>query len=174
MKTNLSSQITLDRVSPRYYRPDGNIERSVLTRFEKLPTDIYATAEEGAADVALKIAATIRQRQREIRACIMAFSGGATLTEVFNHLVRMHEQEGLSFSNVVVFVTYEYYPLPTDSIQSNLKILKDQFFDRVDIPSQNIYPLDGTTPQERVNEHCQAYEKMIEQMGGIDIALLGI
>ena len=174
MKTNLSSQITLDRVSPRYYRPDGNIERSVLTRFEKLPTDIYATAEEGAVDVALKIAATIRQRQREIRACIMAFSGGATLTEVFNQLVRMHEQEGLSFSNVVVFVTYEYYPLPTDSIQSNLKILKDQFFDRVDIPSQNIYPLDGTTPQERVNEHCQAYEKMIEQMGGIDIALLGI
>ena len=50
MKTNLSSQITLDRVSPRYYRPGGNIERSVLTRFEKLPTDIYATSEEAAAD----------------------------------------------------------------------------------------------------------------------------
>ena len=174
MKTNLSSQITLDRVSPRYYRPDGNIERSVLTRFEKLPTDIYATAEEGAAEVALKVAATIRQRQREIRACTMAFSGGATLTEVFNQLVRMHEEEGLSFQNVVVFVTYEYYPLPTDSVQSNMKILKEQFFDRVDIPSQNIYPLDGTTPQERVTEHCMAYEKMIEQMGGIDICLLGI
>lgn len=174
MKTNLSSQITLDRVSPRYYRPDGNIERSVLTRFEKLPTDIYATAEEGAAEVALKIAATIRQRQREIRACTMAFSGGATLTEVFNQLVRMHQEEGLSFQNVVVFVTYEYYPLPADSVQSNLKILKEQFFDRVDIPAQNIYPLDGTTPQERVNEHCQAYERMIEQIGGIDIALLGI
>ncbi|MBR0432995.1 MAG: glucosamine-6-phosphate deaminase [Bacteroidaceae bacterium] len=174
MKTNLSSQITLDRVSPRYYRPGGNIERSVLTRFEKLPTDIYATAEEGAAEVALKVAATIRQRQREIRACTMAFSGGATLTEVFNQLVRMHEEEGLSFQNVVVFVTYEYYPLPTDSVQSNMKILKEQFFDRVDIPSQNIYPLDGTTPQERVTEHCMAYEKMIEQMGGIDICLLGI
>ncbi|MBQ6433113.1 MAG: glucosamine-6-phosphate deaminase [Bacteroidaceae bacterium] len=174
MKTNLSSQITLDRVSPRYYRPDGNIERSVLTRFEKLPTDIYATAEEGAAEVALKVAATIRQRQREIRACTMAFSGGATLTEVFNQLVRMHQEEGLSFQNVVVFVTYEYYPLPADSIQSNLKMLKEQFFDRVDIPAQNIYPLDGNTPQERVTEHCQAYERMIEQMGGIDIALLGI
>ena len=174
MKTNLSSQITLDRVSPRYYRPDGNIERSVLTRFEKLPTDIYATAEEGAVEVALKVAATIRQRQREIRACTMAFSGGATLTEVFNQLVRMHQEEGLSFQNVVVFVTYEYYPLPADSIQSNLKMLKEQFFDRVDIPAQNIYPLDGNTPQERVTEHCQAYERMIEQMGGIDIALLGI
>ncbi len=174
MKTNLSSQITLDRVSPRYYRPGGNIERSVLTRYEKLPTDIYASIEEGAAEVALKVAATIRQRQREIRACTMAFSGGATLTEVFNQLVRMHEEEGLSFQNVVVFVTYEYYPLPADSVQSNLKMLREQFFDRVDIPSQNIYPIDGTTPQERITEHCAAYERMIEDMGGIDICLLGI
>ena len=173
MKTNLSSQITLDRVSPRYYRPDGTIERSVLTRFEKLPTEIFASIEEGATEVALKVAATIRQRQREIRACTIAFSGGATMTEVFHQLVRMHEEEGLSFQNVVAFVTHEYYPLPVDSVQSNLKTLKEQFFDRVDIPSQNIYPLDGTTPQERVNEHCQAYEKMIEQLGGIDIALLG-
>ena len=174
MKTNLSSQITLDRVSPRYYRPDGTIERSVLTRFEKLPTDIYATIEEGALEVALKVAATIRQHQREIRACTIAFSGGATMTEVFNQLVRMHEQEGLSFQNVVAFVTHEYYPLPADSVQSNLKALKEQFFDRVDIPAQNIYPLDGTTPQERITEHCHAYEKMIEQLGGLDIALLGI
>lgn len=174
MKTNLSSQITLNRVSPRYYRPGGNIERSVLTRFEKLPTDIYASAEEGATEVALKIAATIRQRQREIRACILAISGGNTLTEVFNQLIRMHQEEGLSFQNVVVFVAYEYYPLPADSQQSNLKALKEQFLDHVDIPAQNIYPLDGTIPQERVNEHCIAYEALMEQLGGIDIALLGI
>ena len=57
MKTNLSSQITLDRVSPRYYRPGGNIERSVLTRFEKLPTDIYATSEEGVKSEREKMAA---------------------------------------------------------------------------------------------------------------------
>jgi glucosamine-6-phosphate deaminase len=174
MKTNLSSQITLDRVSPRYYRPGGNIERSVLTRFEKLPTDIYATAEEGAQELALKIAATIRQKQREIRACILCISGGSTLTEVFNQLVKIHEEEGLSFQNVVVFVSYEYYPLPPESVQSNLKILKEEFFDRVDIPAQNIHPLDGTIPQERVTEHCMNYEKQIEQMGGIDICLLGI
>ena len=41
MKTNLSSQITLNRVSPRYYRPENAFERSVLTRLEKIPTDIY-------------------------------------------------------------------------------------------------------------------------------------
>ena len=41
MKTNLSSQITLNRVSPRYYKPENAFEKSVLTRFEKIPTDIF-------------------------------------------------------------------------------------------------------------------------------------
>ena len=53
MKTNLSSQITLNRVSPRYYRPENAFERSVLTRLEKIPTDIYESAEEGANQIAL-------------------------------------------------------------------------------------------------------------------------
>ena len=48
MKTNLSSQITLHRVSPRYYRPENAFEKSVLTRLEKIPTDIYESVEEGA------------------------------------------------------------------------------------------------------------------------------
>lgn len=34
MRTNLSSQISLNRVSPRYYRPGNAVERSVLTRLE--------------------------------------------------------------------------------------------------------------------------------------------
>ena len=56
MKTNLSSQITLNRVSPRYYRPENAFERSVLTRLEKIPTDIYESVEEGANHIACEIA----------------------------------------------------------------------------------------------------------------------
>lgn len=56
MKTNLSSQITLHRVSPRYYRPENAFEKSVLTRLEKIPTDIYESVEEGANYIACEIA----------------------------------------------------------------------------------------------------------------------
>ena len=45
MRTNLSSQISLNRVSPKYYKPENAVERSVLTRCEKVPTDIYETME---------------------------------------------------------------------------------------------------------------------------------
>ena len=66
MKTNLSSQITLNRVSPRYYRPENAFERSVLTRLEKIPTDIYESAEEGANQIALDIAQLIRDKRRDV------------------------------------------------------------------------------------------------------------
>ena len=56
MKTNLSSQISLHRVSPRYYRPENAFEKSVLTRLEKIPTDIYESVEEGANYIAREIA----------------------------------------------------------------------------------------------------------------------
>ena len=57
MRTNLSSQISLNRVSPRYYRPGNAVERSVLTRLEKIPTNIFETSEEGVVQIANEIVA---------------------------------------------------------------------------------------------------------------------
>ena len=65
MKTNHSSQISLNRVSPRYYRPENAIERSVLTRLEKIPTNTYESIEEGTEQIANEIVAKIQDRQRE-------------------------------------------------------------------------------------------------------------
>lgn len=173
MKTNLSSQISLGRVSTRLFKPGNSIERSELTRFERIPTEIYSTADEAAEEVAKNMAKIIRQRQSESRTCNMVLAGGSTVTEVFQHLVKLYK-EGLSFENVNVFLAYEFYPLPADSSKSNLQIIKEQFLDLIDIPATNIFKLDGTMPQEQVADHCQAYEKMIEALGGIDIALLGV
>ena len=76
MKTNLSSQISLHRVSPRYYRPENAFEKSVLTRLEKIPTDIYESVEEGANYIAREIAQTIREKQKAGRFCVLALPGG--------------------------------------------------------------------------------------------------
>ena len=90
MKTNLSSQITLNRVSPRYYRPENAFERSVLTRLEKIPTDIYESPEEGANQIALDIAQMIRDKQKAGRFCVLALAGGNSPRNVYSALVRMH------------------------------------------------------------------------------------
>ena len=155
MKTNLSSQITLNRVSTRYYRPENAFERSVLTRLEKIPTDIYETVDEGVDQIARDIAQVIRDKQKAGRFCVLALAGGNSPRNVYAALVRMHKEEGLSFRNVIVFNLYEYYPLAPDAINSNLNALKEMLLDHVDIDKQNIFSPDGNIgfnePGSRLN-----------------------
>ena len=174
MKTNLSSQITLNRVSPRYYRPENAFERSVLTRLEKIPTDIYESAEEGANHVAYEIAQLIRDKQKAGRFCVLALPGGNSPRNVYSALIRIHKEEGLSFRNVIIFNLYEYYPLTSDAINSNLNALKEMFLDHVDVDKQNIFSPDGTIPKDTIFEYCRLYEQRIESFGGLDAVLLGI
>ena len=174
MKTNLSSQITLNRVSPRSYRPENAFERSVLTRLEKIPTDIYESAEEGANHVAYEIAQLIRDKQKAGRFCVLALPGGNSPRNVYSALIRIHKEEGLSFRNVIIFNLYEYYPLTSDAINSNLNALKEMFLDHVDVDKQNIFSPDGTIPKDTIFEYCRLYEQRIESFGGLDAVLLGI
>ena len=116
MRTNLSSQISLNRVSPKYYKPENAVERSVLTRCEKVPTDIYETMEEGVQQIANEITAKIQERQREGKFCVIGAGTGASLRPLYAELVRKHKDEGLSFRNVVIFNLYEYYPLASCGI----------------------------------------------------------
>ena len=59
MKLNLSSQIVLNKVPEKFYRPSTAVERSEITRCEKIPTDIFPKVEEGACNIADEIAKII-------------------------------------------------------------------------------------------------------------------
>lgn len=174
MKTNLSSQITLNRVSPRYYKPVDDIERSVLTRLEKIPTDIYESQEEGSCRTAEEIADLIADKQHRGENCVLALAGGNSPMELYDSLVDKHVNGGLSFRNVVVFVMYEYYPLERGAAYSNYQTLYEHFLSRVDIAPENIYTPDSTIAQTRVLGFCSDFEQKIAEHGGIDVAVLGI
>lgn len=173
MRTNLSSQISLNRVSPRYYRPENAVERSVLTRLEKIPTNIFETIEEGVGQIANEIVAKIQDRQREGKFCTIAVGTGASLRPLFTELIRKHKDEGVSFRNVVFFNLYEYYPL-TEGAGSSFNHLNNLFLSQIDIDRQNIFTMDGTIPQEAITEHCRLYEQRIQTFGGIDIVIMGV
>ena len=173
MRTNLSSQISLNRVSPRYYRPGNAVERSVLTRLEKIPTNIFETSEEGVVQIANEIVAKIQDRQREGKFCTIAIGTGASLRPLFTELIRKHKDEGVSFRNVVFFNLYEYYPL-TEGAGSSFSHLNKLFLSQIDIDRQNILTLDGSIPQEAIIEHCRLYEQRIQTFGGLDMVIMGI
>ena len=173
MRTNLSSQISLNRVSPRYYRPGNAVERSVLTRLEKIPTNIFETSEEGVVQIANEIVAKIQDRQREGKFYTIAIGTGASLRPLFTELIRKHKDEGVSFRNVVFFNLYEYYPL-TEGAGSSFSHLNKLFLSQIDIDRQNIFTMDGSIPQEAIIEHCRLYEQRIQTFGGLDMVIMGI
>lgn len=174
MRLNLSSQIVLNKVPIEFYKPKTTVEYSEISRMEKIHTDIFASMNEGAAHVADGIEAGIKAAQHEGKFYVMALGTGSSLTPVYKELIRRYEEKKLSFRNVVVFNSYEYYPLQKESSIRCINQLKERFLDHVDISEQNIFSLDGFVAQNAVQDCCRLYEQRIKTFGGLDVALLGI
>jgi glucosamine-6-phosphate deaminase len=174
MKLNLSSQIVLNKVPLEFYQPKTAVERSEITRCEKISTDIFASIDEGAKNIANSIEAEIKAKQREGRFCVLGLGTGLSLTPIYQELIRKHQEEKLSFKNVVVFNAYEYFPLSAESNNRSINQLKERFLNHVDVDAQNVFTPDGTISQEAVQDYCRLYEQRIKTFGGIDIMLLGI
>ena len=174
MKLNLSSQIVLNQIPEEFYRPSTAIERSEITRFEKVPTDIFPTIEEGTIDIANHLEADIKKREQEGRKYVMGVGSGSSLTPIFQELIKRHQEGKLSFKNVVIFNAYEYFPLSVENVNRSINQLKDRFLNHIDIDTENIFTPDGTITQDDVQEHCRQYEQHIKELGGLDVILLGI
>lgn len=174
MKLNLSSQIVLNQIPEEFYRPATAIERSEITRFEKVPTDIFPTIEEGAIDIANHLEADIKKREQEGRKYVMGIGSGSSLTPIFHELIKRHQAGKLSFKNVIVFNAYEYFPLSEENVNRGINQLKERFLNHIDIDVENIFTPDGTIAQNDVQEHCRQYEQHIKELGGLDVILLGI
>ena len=174
MRLHLSSQIVLNKVPVEFYKPKTTVEYSEISRMEKIHTDIFASANEGASHIADVIENGIKAAQHEGKYYVMALGTGLSLTPVYEELVKRYEQKKVSFRNVIAFNAYEYYPLHKDSSIRSINQLKERFLDHIDIEAQNIFTLDGSVNQDAVQDCCRLYEQRIKTFGGLDISLLGI
>ncbi len=142
--------------------------------FEKIPVKIFPDLKQGSLAVAREIANLIREKQKSKEKCVLGLATGSTPKTVYAELVRMHQEEKLSFRNVVSFNLDEYYPIDNDALQSYSRFMRTHLFDHVDIPLKNIHIPDGQVNKTDIKTHCQQYEKMIMDAGGIDLQILGI
>ncbi|MCZ2472609.1 glucosamine-6-phosphate deaminase [Aquirufa ecclesiirivi] len=142
--------------------------------FERVPTRIYSDSEKASKAVAQEIASLIRERAKEKKPAVLGLATGSSPKKVYQELIRMHNEEGLSFKNVITFNLDEYYPMEPDAIQSYVRFMKEQLFDHVDIAINNINIPDGTLAIEKIPEFCRDYDEKITKLGGLDFQLLGI
>lgn len=156
---------------PIEHIPSGSIEEE---RLEKIHTVVIQNASEGSVAVAKEIAELIRSKASEGLPCVLGLATGSSPTGVYNELARMYREEGLSFSKVHTFNLDEYYPMQPNSLQSYVRFMNEYLFDHIDIDLQNVHVPDGTRKKEEVADFCNEYERKIDELGGLDLQILGI
>lgn len=145
-----------------------------LTACENIPVQVFENPADVNVAVAGEIASLIRDKAEQGQPCVLGLATGSTPTGVYAELIRMHQDEGLSFKNVVTFNLDEYWPMQPHELQSYVRFMNEHLFDHLDIPRKNIHIPDGTLSVDEIPAYCANYEKAIADAGGIDVQLLGI
>lgn len=146
----------------------------MIDSFEKIPISILQNSKAAAKIVANDIAKLIREKAAKNESCVLGLATGSTPKTLYAELVRLHREEGLSFKNVITFNLDEYYPMKPDAPQSYHHFMHTHLFSHIDIDPKNIHIPDGTIEKSKVHEYGAAYEKTIDDAGGIDLQILGI
>lgn len=135
---------------------------------------IYDSSAAASAAVARQIADLIRAKSRSGEMAVLGLATGSTPQTIYDELVRLHREEGLSFQNVITFNLDEYWPMRPDALQSYRRFMAEYLFDHIDIDPKNVHIPDGMLPREELARYCDEYESSIRQAGGIDFQILGI
>src|SRR3989454_5585987 len=141
---------------------------------ERIRTVVVPEHDALAALLAERIVQTIRREVAAKGRCVLGLATGSTPLGIYRELIRRHQAGELDCSAVVTFNLDEYYPMPPDSPHSYRRYMWENLFAHVNIKPENVHIPDGSTPRERVAEHCAAYERAIVEAGGGDGPILGV
>ena len=104
--------------------------------------------------------------------CVLGLATGSTPVGAYRQLVEWYGKGDLSFAEVRTVNLDEYLGLPAWHEQSYHYFMRKNLFEHVNIAPENTHLLDGMT--EDPERECSAYNRLIEELGGIDLQLLGI
>ena len=153
------------------YRIPGTFEEQ---RFEKLHNIVFDSPEVASRVVAREIGDLIKNKSLIGEKCVLGLSTGSSPISVYKELVRLHENDGLTFKNVVSFNLDEYFDVKKSDLNSYHFYMYENLFNKIDIPKQNVNIPDSNLDRKSMRTYCSKYEKKIADMGGIDLQLLGI
>ena len=170
MKTDLKTNIKFYQVSSRYYRPENEIELASLTRYEKVPTTIMESAEQGAREAACEVMRTINQCVETRGRCVIGFGAGRHVLRVYDELVKLYFADKVSFADVVAFNLSELGVGHDEGLNLNT-LINDRLYSKVDLEPQHIHNFSHLNSIEDVHGLCKAYEREIVDAGGLDLVL---
>lgn len=103
---------------------------------------------------------------------ILGLATGSTPVGTYEQLIEWYQKGDLDFSRVTSVNLDEYYGLSPENSQSYRFFMNQHFFEHINIKPENTNVPNGLAGNPE--EECERYEKVIADLGGIDLQLLGI
>lgn len=106
------------------------------------------------------------------RPFVLGLPTGSSPLGTYKALIALNKAGQVSFKHVVTFNMDEYVGIPREHSQSYYSFMFNNFFNFVDISTENVHILNGNAPD--LQAECASYEKAIKDLGGIQLFLGGI
>ena len=148
---------------------EAGLPNGVKHTFERIPAHIFEDEDAASERIAEKIAESINACTGVYR---LGLSTGSSLIGIYRSLVRRYEAGELSFKNVEIYSTDEYYPAPADNHSRNRR-LYDELVAKVDINPENVFVPKLTEAKDaaEVSEFCAAFD---EKARNLDLLVMGM
>ena len=109
------------------------------TRFEKLHSVTFENSEKGSNLIAREICDLVKSKQKKNKNCVIGFATGSSPAKVYQELIRIHNDESLSFSNVIAFNLDEYFPIKKDDSNSYHHFMNENLFDHINADDLSLF-----------------------------------
>ncbi len=104
--------------------------------------------------------------------CVLGLATGSTPIGTYAQLVEWYNKGDLDFSNVTTVNLDEYRGLNRENDQSYYYFMNEHLFSKVNVNHERTFLPDGT--EKDSEKACADYNQIIEDVGGVDLQLLGL
>ena len=104
--------------------------------------------------------------------CVLGLATGSSPVGTYKELIKKNKEEIIDFSTVTSVNLDEYVGLDGTNDQSYRYFMNDNLFNHVNIDINKTYVPNGCASD--LKKEGEAYDKLIKDLGGIDLQLLGI
>jgi len=123
-------------------------------------------------DLSMKTAALIGAQILKRPNSVLGLATGSSPVGAYRELIKWNQNGSIDFSKVTTINLDEYVGLSTENPQSYHYFMHENLFNHVNIRKSAVHVPPGSDYD--MQKACDDYEKLIEDVGGIDLQLLGI
>ena len=148
---------------------EAGLPNGVKHTFERIPAHIYEDEDIACERLAEKIVESINANGGVFK---LGLSTGSSSAILYKKLVKSYKAGDVSFKNVEIYSTDEFYPAPVDS-QGRNRRLYEELVAKVDIKPENVFAPKLTELHDStyVSEFCAAFDA---KATGLDLLVMGV